>query len=179
MVLVLAAACGDSPSVPTAAGSKAQQPVAARPAPTRQLPFGPSAAGSQALPAQPAQPAQPDSASTPPLATTPSAAGCRELDLVADDRTFLGVGTSSQFATDGVCNEFSQYGGQFSTNGIFNEFSQYGSQFSQLSAYNEFTQTPPHLYCGRDQMNPITKNKYLPLAVDPDVLCEVLAELGY
>jgi len=199
VVVVLAAACGyeENEASSGAAGAMGQkQPMsAARPAPTRTLTFPadaavppllpssqqPSAGAPSSKPAQPpAAPARPAIPASP-LPTSPQSpsTGCSELELRADDDTFLGVATSNQFATDSVCNEFSTYGSEFAIDGIFNEFSQYGSEFSHLSAYNQYTQTPPHLYCGRSEMNPVTKNKYLPLAIDPDILCEVVVELGY
>lgn len=114
-----------------------------------------------------------------PPAETPSV-GCGEVVLMADDGTYLGDATSNEFAGDGVCNEFSQYGSQFSSTSIFNEFSEYGNRFNSSSAYNEFTTTPPVLYCAGDGtvLNPVSKNTFLAGAIDPDFLCEVLAQNG-
>jgi hypothetical protein len=114
------------------------------------------------------------------LCAAPPAIGCGNLVLLANDGTYLGDATSNQFAADGVCNEFSQYGSQFAATSIFNQFGQYGSQFSTLSAYNEFTTTPPVLYCvGNDTvLNPVSKNTFLAGAIDPDFLCAVLAQNG-
>ena len=105
---------------------------------------------------------------------------CNKLTLVAEDGEFLGVATSNKFATDGVCNEFSQFGNEFGSNSIYNEFGQYGGQFSSKSAYNEFTSTPPRLRCESGTLlNPVTKNRFLANAIDPDVLCQTLAANGY
>ena len=105
---------------------------------------------------------------------------CNTLTLVADDGQYLGVASSNAFASDGVCNEFSSYGNQFGADSIHNEFGTYGSEFSSMSAYNEFTSTPPRLRCeSGDLLNPVTKNQFLPGAIDPDVLCETLAANGY
>lgn len=105
---------------------------------------------------------------------------CLDLVLLADDGTFLGEATSNAFATDSVCNEFGQYGSQFSSTSIFNQFGQYGSPFASLSAYNEFTTTPPLLYCVNTDavLNPVSKNTFIAGAIDPDVLCAVLAANG-
>jgi hypothetical protein len=113
-------------------------------------------------------------------AAPPPAAGCGDLVLVANDGTYLGDATSNQFAVDGVCNEFSQYGSQFAATSIFNEFGQYGSPFAALSAYNELTSTPPVLYCSGDEtvLNAVSKNTLLAGAIDPDLLCAVLAQNG-
>lgn len=110
----------------------------------------------------------------------PPPSGCGTLVLVGDDGQFLGVATSNEFATDGVCNRFSLYGSDFATNGIFNQFSQYGSQFSQLSAYNQFTSTPPVLFCDAsgEPVAYVTKNALLSPRVDPDQLCAALAQAG-
>lgn len=105
---------------------------------------------------------------------------CTKLSLVGDDGQFLGVASSNTFATDGVCNEFSQYGNEFGSNSIHNEFGQYGGEFSSKSAYNQFTSTPPRLRCESGaQLNPVTKNKFLADAIDPDVLCPTLAANGF
>jgi hypothetical protein len=109
-------------------------------------------------------------------------AGCSgTLVLVADDGKFLGNASSNMLAADGVCNEFSNYGGQFGADSIFNEFGMYGSQFGSLSAYDEFTSTPPFLFCpgANVRLNPVTKNNVLGGAIDPDVLCLVLEANGY
>lgn len=112
-----------------------------------------------------------------PVSLTP----CADLTLLGDDGEFLGVASSNEFETDGVCNEFSNYGSEFSSTSIYNEFSNYGSEFSPLGAYNEFTSTPPFLYCASSDtvMNPVTKNSLLSGAVDPDVLCAALAANGF
>jgi hypothetical protein len=90
------------------------------------------------------------------------------------------VATSNQFASDGVCNQFSNYGGEYGTYSIFNDFGTYGSQFSSQSAYSQFTSTPPVLVCdGGNLLNPVTKNTLLASAIDPDVLCATLASNGY
>jgi hypothetical protein len=114
------------------------------------------------------------------LCAAPPSVGCGDLVLLANDGTYLGEATSNQFAVDGVCNEFSQYGSEFSTTSIFNEFSQYGSPFATLSAYNEFTATPPVLYCVSNDtvLNPVSKNTLIAGAIDPDFLCAVLAQNG-
>lgn len=105
---------------------------------------------------------------------------CSRLSLVADDDQFLGNASSNQYTTDGVCNEFSQYGSEFGSNSIHNEFGMYGSEFASLSAYNQFTSTPPRLRCESGAvLNPVTKNKFLANAIDPDVLCATLAANGY
>lgn len=114
------------------------------------------------------------------LCAPPASVACTNVVLLANDGTFLGQATSNTFATDGVCNEFSQYGSQFAATSIFNEFGQYGSQFSSLSAYNQFTSTPPVLYCVTSDtvLNQVSKNTILAGAIDPDTLCAVLAANG-
>jgi hypothetical protein len=105
---------------------------------------------------------------------------CLQPTLVGDDGTYLGVCSSNQFATDGVCNTFSSYGGQFGTYSIYNEFGTYGSQFSALSAYNQFTSTPPRVMCESGSIiGVVSKNTFLVGAIDPDVLCATLRANGY
>lgn len=114
-------------------------------------------------------------------APPPIPGGCADLVLVADDGTYLGDATSNEYATDGVCNEYSSYGSAYSSTSIFNDSGTYGSEYSLESAYNASTWTPPFLYCvTTDEVwNPVTKNDLLDEAIDPDLLCRALAENGY
>jgi hypothetical protein len=105
---------------------------------------------------------------------------CRKPTLVADDGTFLGTASSNEYEADGVCNEYSDYGGKYGTNSIHNEYGTYGSKYSSSSAYDEYTSTPPSLRCESGAiLNPVTKNKYLTNPIDPDVLCETLKANGF
>jgi hypothetical protein len=106
---------------------------------------------------------------------------CTDLVLMADDGELLGIASSNEYATDSVCNQYSNYGSEYSSSSIFNKYGTYGSEFGQLSAYNEYTRTPPFLYCvSTDEvLNPITKNTLLPNPIDPDLLCATLAAKGY
>ena len=106
---------------------------------------------------------------------------CPDLILRGNDGAFLGVASSNRFQSDGVCNEFSNYGNEFGSSSIYNQFGNYGSEFSSKSAYNQFTSTPPVLYCDttNEVWNPVTKNGLLQRGIDPDELCAVLAESGY
>jgi hypothetical protein len=113
----------------------------------------------------------------PPL-PQPRALSVQDLDgnatLVASDGTFLGSISSNAFDAKSVCNDFGQYGNPFSSLSIKNEFGTYGNPFSSSSPYNEFTSTPPIImYRGRP-VGHLTKNEFLPGAVDPDGLLAVL-----
>lgn len=104
-----------------------------------------------------------------------------ELVLIADDGEFLGNASSSELASDGICNDRSSYGSELGSSSIFNELGVYGSELSSLSAYNELTSTPPYLFCAATstKLNPVTKNTLQSGAIDPDVLCLVLEANGY
>lgn len=122
-----------------------------------------------------------ESPSTPSAASAAPGAPCRSLVVVASNGTFLGVASSKPYEADGVCNPYSSYGsenGQFS---IFNEAGSYGDESSATSAFNEVASRPPHLYCEStgEALNPVTKNEFLPGAIDPDALCQTLAANGY
>ena len=60
-------------------------------------------------------------------------------------------------------------------------FDEYTIPIRDGGSYNEFTSTPPRLVCedSGTVLNPVTKNTFLPDAIDPDELCETLAENGY
>jgi hypothetical protein len=117
----------------------------------------------------------PSACAAPPAPTT-----CGRTILRGTDGQFLGLATSNKFATDGVCNMFSQYGSQYSTTSIFNKFGTYGSEFSTFSAYNRFTVTPPYLACedSGKKLQQVTKNTILVNGIDPDALCAALAAAG-
>ena len=126
------------------------------------------------------QPAPPTATSTPPPTATPQPSGGGgglTLDdingrsfLLAEDGTYLGVVSSSQFAADSICNKFGTYGSQFSATSVRNKFGTYGSEFSSQSAYNQFTSTPPAIvYSGRI-IGFLTKNTFIGDGVDPDSL---------
>lgn len=51
---------------------------------------------------------------------------------------FLGCFNCSEFSSDSICNEFGA-GSSYKSNGIFNEFGQFGSEFSSASPWNEFS----------------------------------------
>ncbi|HMC58266.1 MAG TPA: hypothetical protein VKJ01_03645 [Candidatus Solibacter sp.] len=106
--------------------------------------------------------------------------GCGRLILRGNDGQFLGAATGNQFASDGVCNQFTSYGSQFSSTSIFDQFSTYGSAFSVLSAYDQFTVTPPFLQCETSlaMLNQVSKNSFLAGRIDPDVLCSTLTASG-
>jgi hypothetical protein len=118
-------------------------------------------------------------APTSACATTPALA-CPDLVLQASDGTFLGDATSDEVAVNGVCNPIGSYGSQISPTSIFNPVGSYGSQLGEQSAYNEFSTTPPVLFCPStaSTLNLVSKNAFLTGALDPDLLCAVLAENG-
>jgi hypothetical protein len=90
--------------------------------------------------------------------------------LIADDGTYLGKVSSSQFDSESICNSFGRYGSEFSSTSVRNEFSRYGSEFSSQSAYNEFTSTPPRIIYQGSVVGYLTKNEFKAGAVDPDIL---------
>jgi hypothetical protein len=106
---------------------------------------------------------------------------CKSLVLIADDGTFLGEASSKPNRSNGVCNTYGSYGSAYGQYSVFNESGIYGGDSSKTSAYNEFATKPPRLYCEStsESLNPVTKNIFLPGAIDPDVLCATLAKNGY
>lgn len=57
--------------------------------------------------------------------------------------TYLGCLSCSDYSTESVFNEFSQFGSSYSTNSIYNSFSRFGSQFSKFSACSRTASDPP------------------------------------
>ena len=93
----------------------------------------------------------------------------------------MGNATSSQFDSQGVCDQSGLYGSTYSITSIHDQFGPYGSLYSVTSAYDMLTSTPPFLYCVTSGavLNYVTKNTFLPNRIDPDNLCAVLAGAGY
>jgi hypothetical protein len=106
---------------------------------------------------------------------------CRSLVLLADNGTFLGIASSKPFESNGICNTYSSYGSAYGQYSIFNESGSYGNETAPTSAFNEFAAKPPHLFCESTNalLNAVTKNEFLPGAIDPEVLCATLARNGY
>jgi hypothetical protein len=57
--------------------------------------------------------------------------------IIAQDgkNTFLGK-INSEFSSDSIFNEISEYGNEFHSNSIFNEFGRFGGEFGQYSPRN-------------------------------------------
>jgi hypothetical protein len=90
--------------------------------------------------------------------------------LVADDGAYLGKISSNAFDYESICNGFGPYGNPFSGTSIRNDFAPYGNPFSALSADNSFTSSPPQIIYQRKVVGYLTKNQFLPSALDPDLL---------
>ena len=58
-------------------------------------------------------------------------------------KVYLGCLNCSEYASDSVFNEISDYGSEFSSESILNSFSDYGSEFSDYSACNDYASDPP------------------------------------
>ena len=58
---------------------------------------------------------------------------------------YLGQLSNNQFDSNSTSNQFGA-GSEFAPNGINNQFSEYGSQFSNKSANNSFATEAPNLY---------------------------------
>ena len=78
--------------------------------------------------------------------------GFKELEklgayVVSSDGKMLG--TISTTGSDALGNEFGA-GSEFRSDGVFNEFSQYGSKFSSKSAFNSMATSPPEILVKKD-----------------------------
>jgi hypothetical protein len=166
-----------SPSTKSSAGEGAFDPSLDTP---REMP---EEAGSGNVEPPPARPQASDAHGMGGGQETDAAAAvrCPSLALVADDGTFLGVASSTARAADSVCNARGDYGGSQGAYSIFNPTSPYGNTTSQTSAFNASASRPPRLFCESTEvlLNPVTKNVFLPGAIDPDALCTTLAGSGY
>ena len=95
--------------------------------------------------------------------------------VVANDGQPLGMITTNSLVPNSLLNEFGKYGSEFSPTSIFNQFGKYGGEFSPLSPYNEFTRTPPQILTSNGAfVANLTKNFFLPSAIDPKLLIGLL-----
>lgn len=97
--------------------------------------------------------------------------GCR---IVADDGTFLGELSDSQFASDSISNRFGSYGNKYSAVSIFNQFGTYGSKFAPQSPWNKFSATPPRVMQNETFIGYLTVNETLTPRLDPYAVCAAL-----
>ncbi len=106
---------------------------------------------------------------------------CADLAVLSAGSVFLGRATSDATAVDGVCNPSGDYGNEFAPLSIFDKSSVYGGMYSPEGAYNATANKSPRLVCRTtgDSLASVSKNKYLPNAIDPDALCASLAAAGY
>jgi hypothetical protein len=103
---------------------------------------------------------------------------CSDLVVLGADGTYLGQAQSSPLAPEGVCNSLGTYGSPLSATSIFNKLGTYGGELSSQGAYNVLALKSPVLYCltSSSAVASITKNILLQNPIDPDILCNLLAQ---
>lgn len=60
-----------------------------------------------------------------------------------DHDVCLGCLTCSEYSSESIWNEYSQYGNEYNSNSIWNEYGTYGNEYSQYSPWNEYGSNPP------------------------------------
>ncbi len=113
----------------------------------------------------------------PSVAARPSE--CARFDgavILSEDGVFLGR-LSDQYDDKSVFNKFGTHGNRFAANSIWTRFGSYGSEFSTKSPMNKFSTEPPYLIVEGKVIARLTKNEFLPGAVDPVILA--VACYGY
>lgn len=108
-------------------------------------------------------------AASPAHARAPACAAFDGALIVAEDGTFLGA-LSDEYDDKSIFNKFGTHGNRFAANSIWNKFGSYGSEFSTQSPMNQFSTQPPMLISNGKVIARLTKNKFLPGAVDPVIL---------
>jgi hypothetical protein len=85
---------------------------------------------------------------------------------------FLGCLNCSQYATDSVHNQYSDYGSPYASNSIFNHYGDYGSRYSDSSPCNPYAGDPPVIVDGGGSFyGRLTLNEYQGQAnTNPDLL---------
>ncbi|ERN54328.1 stalk domain-containing protein [Alkalihalophilus marmarensis] len=115
-------------------------------------------------------------------ATMPYPVNNKSLSLVADNsqRTYLGKATTNTYDSESIFNEYGSYGSKYGSYSIWNSYGSYGSPYATYSAFNDYTSTPPILIDAEGTVyGRVTTNSYLPGAIHPNNLYEVLQRNGY
>ena len=60
-----------------------------------------------------------------------------------DHDVYLGCLTCSEYSSESIWNEYSQYGNEYNSNSIWNEYGTYGNEYSSYSPWNEYASNPP------------------------------------
>ena len=97
--------------------------------------------------------------------------------------TYLGLISTSTYASESIINPYGNYGSEYSSSSIRNEYSNFGSPYGTYSAYNEYSSKPPMVlrYSTIDSkyylVGYCSKNNYAGSPVyDPDLLIALLEE---
>lgn len=114
-----------------------------------------------------------------PQPTDPNIAYPLKLYSDETNRKFLGNCVSSEFAYEGIFNEFSTYGSEFGSYSVWNEFGTYGSEFSSYSAFNKFSTHPPLIIDSDGYIvGRLTVNEFVVGAISPYDFKSLLINLG-
>jgi len=68
------------------------------------------------------------------------------LQIIADDGTFLGTLNENRYDLNSIYNEYGTYGSKYNAKSIFNPYGNYGSDYSSVSPFNAYASNPPGLY---------------------------------
>ncbi len=87
-------------------------------------------------------------AGTPSPETEPIVGGLTydfPFHLYSDDGeyNYLGKLVTGKHDTDGLWNDYSNYGGKYGENSIWNKYGDYGSKYGQYSAFYKYASNPP------------------------------------
>lgn len=83
--------------------------------------------------------------------------------LYSDDGeyNYLGKLVTGKHDTDGLWNEYSDYGGKFGKYSIWNKYSDYGDGYSRYSAFNKYASNPPLIVDDNGEIfGYLTEDKY-------------------
>tara|TARA_R110002049_G_scaffold83103_2_gene211225 strand:+ start:3179 stop:3532 length:354 start_codon:yes stop_codon:yes gene_type:complete len=58
-------------------------------------------------------------------------------------KEYLGCLNCSEYSSESVWNEYSQYGNEYNSNSIWNEYGTYGNEYGQYCPWNEYASDPP------------------------------------
>lgn len=94
--------------------------------------------------------------------------------LKAADGQFLGRVSENTYDSESLLNQYGPYGSPYSPTSIFNSYSQYGSPYGNFSINNPYTTTPPSLFIRGRLLGLVTKNTYVPNAIDADAFLYTL-----
>lgn len=88
-----------------------------------------------------------------------------------NNSVYLGCYSCSEYGSDSVFNQNSEYGNKYSSTSLFNSYSDYGSKYSDYGACNPYANNPPVIVDEKGGFyGYLTLNKYHSKVINNDTM---------